>query len=132
MLFFKLLCFLWAAIGIISRLFMYIMGEQWKTWEMNKAYKAKKPWYINLIALISYIIVIYSWYNVFALQVAYSWIIACLVTLTTVKVSILLLNYDGFRSFASTTLNDKKKMLQLNVGVLVFSVVLIGMGIFLY
>lgn len=130
--YFSLLCFGWASIGIISRMFMYIMGDQWKEWEMDKAYKAEKPWYINIIGVLGYAIVIYSWYNVIALDVEYSWIISLLVTLTTVKISVLLFNYDGFRQFAITTLKNKRKMMRLNISVVILSTILIGMGLFLY
>lgn len=130
--YFKILCFLWAFIGIVSRVAMHIMGERWKEWEMDKAYKAIKPWYINALGIFGYAIVIFSWYNVVVLDISYAWVISLLVTLTTVKISILLFNYEGFRKFAIATLKDKSKMLQLNMGVIMLSIILIGMGVFLY
>ncbi len=130
--YFSVVCFIWAAIGIGSRVIMGIMGERWKTWELNSAYAQKRPKAILIIAVLCLGLVGVTWYRVFKTDVPYSWVIAALVSLTTVKVGHLLFNYDGFRRFASETLNDKSKMLRLNIGVVVYSALLIGMGIWLY
>lgn len=130
--YFKALCFIWALIGIGSRIIMHFMGEKWNDWELGSAYKSKKPWFINFIAIIGIMVVIYSWYNVFALNIKLSWIISFLVTSTTLKVSVLLFKYDEFRKFAVITLNDKTKMRALNLAVLILSSVLVLMGLYLY
>lgn len=130
--YFKAICLVWAIIGIGSRIIMGVMGEKWAKWELNSAYKAEKPKLINALGVIAYGVVIYTWILVFKLDVAYSWVIATLMTLTVVKVSTILFNYKAFRSFAVKTLNDSKKMMLLNISVLIFSIVLIAMGIFLY
>lgn len=130
--YFSILCFVWALIGITSRIIMGIMGEKWKEWELNSAYPSKKPKILNILGIVGYLIVIFTWYMVFISNIKYSWIIAALVSVTVIKISILLFSYKAFRKFASKMLNDKKKMFQLNLGVIVYSVLLIFMGIFLY
>ncbi len=47
--YFKFLCFFWAAIGIVSRIAMVVMGKKWNTWETEKAY-AKKKTYLGLFS----------------------------------------------------------------------------------
>lgn len=47
--YFKLLSFVWAFIGIVSRIIMG--GSKWKEWELGSAYKKKKPMIINIIAI---------------------------------------------------------------------------------
>lgn len=130
--YFQIVCFLWAALGIGSRLAMAIMGKRWKEWELNSAYKDTKPIWIYVVGVLGYLIVGYTWYQVIVSNIKFSWIIALLITSTVFKISTLLFNYQTFRRFAIMMLNDRKKMSLLNVSVLVLSTTLILMGVFLY
>lgn len=130
--YFSILCFIWAFIGITSRFLIVYLGERWNKWELNNAYSKEKPKWIYIISLISVFLVIYTWYQVFITEVRYSWVIATLISLTLIKVSALIFNYDKFRAFAIEVLNNKSKLQQLNIGVLFFSIICIGMGLFLY
>ncbi len=111
---------------------MSIMGSRWKEWELNNAYTVNKSKWIYIVALIAYFLVGYTWYKHFTTHVNYSWIISALSSVTIVKISTIIFNYEGFRKFASNILNDKNKMFKLNVSVVIFSVILIFMGIYLY
>lgn len=108
------------------------MGEKWNNWELNSAYASEKTKILNVICAVGYLIVIFTWYMVIVSKIEYSWIIAALVSVTVIKISVVLFNYKAFRSFVSNMLNDKRKMFQLNLGVLIYSIILIFMGIFLY
>jgi len=130
--YFSVLCFIWAGIGIISRIAMGKMGRNWAEWEMNKVYKEDKPSFITFIGILGYVIVIVTWIMVFITDIQYSWIIAVLITLTLFKITKLLFNYEQFREFLVKTLKDKKKMYQLNTSVIILSIILVSMGIFLY
>ncbi len=130
--YFSIICFVWAAIGILSRIGMAVMGERWNKWEMENAYKKEKPKMLNVVGVFGYILVIVTWVLVFTMDVKLSWIIAALMTLTVVKVSAMLFNYEAFRTFVDNTLNDKKKMIYLNIAVIVLAIALILMGLFLY
>lgn len=130
--YFQLLCFAWALIGIGSRIAMGLMGSKWNEWELNSAYKEEKPKMLNIIGILGLIVVAYTWYQVIQLNIPFSWILAVLVSFTVLKISAILFNYSAFRSFVSKTLNDRKKMLYLNSGVILFSLVMILMGVFLY
>ncbi len=92
----------------------------------------KRPIWVYLVSTLGILLVIYTWYAVFISKISYSWIIAIFVSLTALKVLMLLFRYLKFRGFVNRILRDPKKMLHLNVGVLIFSLILIIMGIFLY
>lgn len=130
--YFSILCFCWAAVGVGSRIVMALMGPKWKIWELNNAYAEKRPAGINIIIILGVLLVIFTWYKVFVSDVKLGWIIAAMVTLTTVKLGSLIFNYEGFRRFASQMLNSKTKMMFLNLGVIVYSIILVTMGLFLY
>jgi len=130
--YFKIICFIWASIGIISRIIMAIMGPKWKAWELNSAYAPKKPMVINLIGLFGYLLVIFTWYKFFTTQIRFSWIIATLLSLTVIKISTIIFNYTAFRKFAVETLNNEKKMFLLNIGVIIYSITLVSIGVLLY
>ena len=108
------------------------MGEKWKEWELNSAYKAKRPIAISFLLAIGISVVIYTWVQVILTDVPLSWIIALLVSMVVIKIGTLIFNYDGFRKFAAETLNSKKKMMTLNAGVILYSLALVLIGLFLY
>lgn len=130
--YFRYLCYGWAAIGIITRILMVGFGDKWNEWEMKSAYSESKPRWIYVVALLGLILVGYTWYMVFTTNVDYSWIIALLVSLTLIKITNLIFNYDKFRKFASTVLNDPKKKMQLTISVFIMSIVFILLGYNLY
>jgi len=111
---------------------MIILGDKWNKWEMEHAYKRKKPLWIHGACGFGFAVVVYTWYQVFNLEIAHSWIIAAITSLTLVKISILLFNYDKFRKFASKTLNDSKKKMKLNISVFIMSAIFIVLGVFVY
>ena len=126
------LCFFWAAIGIGSRVAMAVMGERWRAWELGSAYTARKPRWLYGVGLAGVALLVLTWALVFTTDVPHSWIIAMLVSLTGIKLYAILFRYDEFRAFVARTLADRGQMALLNAGVLVFSGVLIGMGVWLY
>jgi len=107
-------------------------GDKWNKWEMNNAYKEKKPKWIYLVSGLGFFLSAFTWYKVFTTDVKYSWVIAILISLPLVKISALLFRYDEFRKFAEETLNDPKKKMKLTISVLLMSVIFIVMGIVLY
>lgn len=132
MLYFKILCFVWAIIGIGSRFFMYTLKENWNSWEQNEAYKEKRPLWVIIVAVLGIALIIITWTVYIVYNVKYGWILSLLMTLTIVKISNLLFRYDKFREFLKNILPDKKRMKQLNISVIILSIVLILMGLFLY
>jgi len=130
--YFSCLCFAWSIVGIVTRILMTVYGEKWNKWEMDHAYKEEKPKWIYFLSLGGVFLVLFTWYQVFILTIEYSWIIASILSLTLIKISALLFNYEKFRKFASETLNDPKKRIKLNVSVFIVSMLMILLGIFVY
>ena len=130
--YFSYLCFVWAIIGIVTRILMMVYGDRWSKWEMNHAYKKEKPKWVYLVSILGVALVLLTWYQVFSLSIEYSWVIALLLSLTLVKISALLFNYQKFRIFASEILNNPKKKLKLNISVFIVSIIMIVLGVFVY
>ncbi len=130
--YFSILCFVWAFVGILSRILIVFLGDKWTKWELDKAYSQKKPKWIYAVAILSLAIIGFTWYQVIVSGVQFSWIIAALLSLTLIKVYTIILNYERFREFAKYILNDRKKLRQLKIIVTILSIIFILMGIFLY
>jgi len=126
------MCFLWAGIGIVSRVAMAIMGEQWAVWEESQAYKEERPAWVLVVSVVGYLLVALTWMVYLTQSIPYGWVLALMMTSTAVKISILLFNYSAFRVFMKESLRDKKRMMVINASVVVLSAVLIWMGVFLY
>jgi hypothetical protein len=130
--FFNITCFVYAGFTLMTRLPIIFFQDEWNQWELNKAYRKEKPAWINIAAIFSVLFVLFSWYKAWSSNIEYGWILAVLLSITLIKISQLFFNYDQFREFAATTLYNKDKMLVINLGVFVFAIVLILMGIYLY
>ena len=123
---------MWAAVGIGSRIAMAMMGKRWAEWEETQAYRETRPSWVVAVALFGYGLVALTWYVALSQQIPYGWVLALLVTSTTVKVSVLLFNYAAFRDFLQTSLRSRSRMAIINGSVLMLSAVLLWMGLFLY
>lgn len=132
MLFFKILCFVWAAVGIGSRIAMLAMKDKWNAWEINSAYSEKRPAWVIAVAIIGLTLIGITWAVYLINDIAYGWILSVFVTLTFIKIVALIFNYDKFREFAKNMLGNKGKMMILNIAVIKICVILILLGIFLY
>jgi len=129
--YFQLLCFFWAVLGIGSRILMRVLGARWKTWELENAYSKQKPKWLYVVGVFGLILIGYTWFAVVTMEVPYSWIIAVFVSLTAIKIYLLMFQYDQFRAFVTLMLNDEKKMMMLNIAVLLFSMACVAMAVFL-
>lgn len=132
MLFFKIICFFWACVGIISRIAMAVMKDKWAIWEQTHAYREKRPAWVVLVGVVGILLIVAVWAVYIIFSVPYGWILGGLLTLTIFKIVTLMFNYSKFREFLKNTLVDKEKMLRLNVAVIILSVGLVCMGLFLY
>ncbi len=130
--YFSILSISWALVGILTRILMTIFGERWNKWEMTKAYKEERPRWVVAVSLLGVLLVGYTWYQVMVSDLAYTWIIALLLTVTLVKIGALLFRYDAFRAFARDVLGNPAKKRQLTLSVFLISLVMLWMGFFLY
>lgn len=130
--YFAIVSFVWAGIGIATRILMVAYGERWNRWEMTHAYAVQRPRWVVFIAGAGIVFIAFTWYKVFTTDVNHSWILAALVSLTSIKLSVLLFQYEKFRAFASDILNNKHKKMKLTVSVALMAIVLLVMGLRLY
>ncbi|WKN41234.1 hypothetical protein [Tunicatimonas pelagia] len=127
--YFAVICFAWAVIGIITRIIIAYLGRRWNEWEEHEAYTQKKPAWLYFVAFAAVILVGYTWYMVFVSDVRASWLIALLLTLILIKVSAQMLNYQKFRAYVARVMNDPKLFQRINIGVAIYSLVLVALGI---
>ncbi|MGM0432377.1 MAG: hypothetical protein ACQEQU_06665 [Spirochaetota bacterium] len=132
MSFFAGVCYIWALVGIGSRIAMGVMGNRWKTWEVENAYSEGRPAWVSVVAVLGIGLIAFTWFKVFTSDVAHGWILAVLISLTGIKAVMFIFKYNQFREFVIKVLQDRKRFMTLNVVVVAFSAVLILMGIFLY
>ncbi len=111
---------------------MIRLGHKWNEWELEKIYSEEKRIWVYFAGVAAAFLVGLTWFKVFTTDIRLGWIIALLISLMLIKIFTLLFHYEKFRQFAKAMLNDKHKLMQLNVGVIVFSVIFILMGLFLY
>ncbi|WP_202710739.1 hypothetical protein [Sporosalibacterium faouarense] len=115
------------------RLLIHLIPEKWSNFELNKAYSEEKPKWIWGVGIFSIFIVIVTWYKEITTEVHLSIILSILITLTLIKVSQILFNYNKFRSFVTKALvEDRRIITQISIGTTILGIILILLGIFLY
>ncbi len=128
--YFAFVCFLWAFIGLSTRIMMLKMGQQWKDWEVNTAYAEKKPKFLSFLHIVVILFIAYTWYMVYATNIPWSWVIALLLSSVMVKALIQVYKYDQFREFVKKAMSDKKLFRAINTLVTLLSFALIALGVF--
>ena len=124
------ICFVWAIIGLLSRVVIAGMGERWKEWETNAAYTEKQPKWLYAVDVCALLFVGFTWYMVFTTNVFLSWVIAALLTLILVKALFQMYKYNEFRAFVVRILQNQKQFTRIYITGLAFSIVLIALGFF--
>ncbi|MBU7029366.1 MAG: hypothetical protein HXS48_20690 [Theionarchaea archaeon] len=112
---------------------IHLLGEKWTTFELNRAYTEKQPLWVWIVGTLGIFLVIITWYMYFTTYVKYSSIIMLIITLTMVKVSQVLFNYERFREFAvRITTEDTSALSAMNFATAIGGVILVLLGIFVY
>mgnify|MGYP006280250261 CR=1 FL=1 len=83
--YFSYLCFFGAIIGLISRFIIFRMGKSGKVGIRKSLYR-KKPFWIYAAAVFGILLIVYTWIKVFTTEIKYSWLIALLFSLTSIKI----------------------------------------------
>jgi len=131
--YFKIFSIVWGIVMICVRVLIHLMPEKWNKFELNKAYSEKKPKWVWAVGIFSIIIVLITWYKEITTEVSLSIIISILLTLTLIKVSQVLFNYDKFRSFVIKALvEDRSIITKINIATTILGIILILLGVFLY
>ncbi|HKL76212.1 MAG TPA: hypothetical protein VJ881_09115 [Halanaerobiales bacterium] len=131
--YFKIFSIVWGVIMIGLRLLIHIIPEKWSDFELNKAYSEKKPKWIWAVSILAIFLVATTWYKEITTEVDLSMILTILVTLTLIKVSQIIFNYNSFRKFVKKALvEDRRIIAKINIASTILGIILILLGIFVY
>ena len=70
--YFSILCFFWAVVGLVSRIFIIKLGEKWNKWELDKAYTEEKPKWIYFLGVFGVGLVLLTWYQVITTDISFN------------------------------------------------------------
>jgi len=131
--YFQVLSFVFGAALILTRGAIHLFPERWNKFELNKAYTEKQPRWVWIVALFGLLLLAFTWYMHFTAGVPNSLVITLVLTLTLVKTSQVLFNYNSFRQFVVRVLTrDRKTLAVINIAALGLGIGLILIGVFLY
>lgn len=127
--YFSVLCFAWAGIGLITRVLIVVLGPRWNQWELARAYPpGARPTWVTAVCVVGILLVLWTWTMVWRGAVPNSWIAAALLTLTLLKIGLVLLDYKKFRGLARRVLTERLLLERMHLAVLVLSVLLCLLG----
>jgi hypothetical protein len=127
------LCYVFGAIMILTRPAMHLFPKRWNEFELKTAYTETQPKWVWGVALAGLLLLAYTWYRHLTGDVPNSLVITLILSLTLIKTSQILFNYEKFRSFVVEVLTkDRKKLKVINTAVLIMGIAVFSMGYFLY
>lgn len=118
---------------ILTRPLIHLFPQRWADFEMNRVYTHRQPLWVWLAGVFGLGLVAFTWYRHFTQGVPYSIVVTLILSLTLIKVSQVLFNYQQFRAFAERVLNRERStmnLISLVTGLL--GLALIGLGIWVY
>lgn len=118
---------------ILTRPLIHLFPQRWAEFEMNRVYTRRQPAWVWLVGVLGLGLVGFTWYWHFTRPVPYSVVVTLILSLTLIKLSQVLFNYQQFRAFAGRVLQRERRTLNfisLVTGML--GLALIGMGIWGY
>ncbi len=131
--YFQVLSIAFGLVLILTRPAIQFFPKQWNAFELNTAYTEKQPRWVWYVGLFGFGLVVFTWYKHFTAGIPYSIVITLLLTLTLIKMSQVLFNYQQFRAFVVRVLEkDRKTLALINLFALVLGVGCLLIGIFLY
>jgi hypothetical protein len=131
--YFQAVCFIFGGLILLTRPIMHLFPKKWNDFELNTAYTEKQPAWVWVVAGIGILLVGFTWYQHITTDVPNSLVITLILSLTLVKISQVLFNYEMFRKFAVRVLTkDRKILTAINFVVIFLGVAVISMGFLLY
>lgn len=131
--YFQILGIVFGLIALLKPFYMHILP-----WDENKyiskAYKEKRPVWLVIVGIAGILLVAFTWYQHFALNIPYSIILTILFSLTAVKALMLIFDYKRFQSWVSGMLKKDKgrKIVVIDVLVGVFGAAVVAASIIFY
>ncbi|MEW6505762.1 MAG: hypothetical protein AB1457_17520 [Chloroflexota bacterium] len=118
---------------ILTRPLIHLFPRRWADFEMNQVYTRRQPVWVWLVGAFGLGLVGWTWYIHFTRPVPYSIVVTLIVSLTLIKLSQVLFNYQQFRTFADRVLHRERRTMNLiSLATGLLGLMLIGMGIWIY
>ncbi len=131
--YFQILSIAFGLLLILTRPAIQFFPKQWNAFELNTAYTEKQPRWVWVVGLFGLGLVALTWYKHFTAGVPYSIVITLLLSLTLIKMSQVLFNYEQFRVFVVRVLEkDRKTLVLINIFALILGIISLLLGFLLY
>lgn len=118
---------------ILTRPLIHLFPQRWADFEMDRVYTRRQPIWVWLAGGFGLGLVAFTWYRHFTHGVPYSIVVTLIISLTLVKLSQVLFNYQQFRAFAERVLKRERTTMNLiSIATALLGLVLMSMGIWLY
>ena len=118
---------------ILTRPLIHLFPQRWADFEMDRVYTRRQPIWVWLAGGFGLGLVAFTWYRHFTHGVPYSIVVTLIISLTLVKLSQVLFNYQQFRAFAERVLKRERTTMNLiSIATALLGLVLVSMGIWLY
>jgi hypothetical protein len=129
--YFQILAIAFGSLLILTRPMFYLFPQRWAHIEMTHIYTEQRPAWVWPVAAFGLALVALTWVQYVRLDVRGSLIVAIVLTLTLIKTSQVLFNYQSFRAWAGRVLTSERRTLNLiSVASAALGVALILLGLF--
>lgn len=131
--YFQILGIVFGIVALLKPFYMHILP-----WDENKyiskAYKEKRPKWLVIVGIVGILLVGFTWYQHFSLNIPYSIILTILFSLTAVKALVLVFDYKRFQSWVSGMLKKDKgrKIVVIDIIVGIFGALVVPASIIFY
>ena len=131
---FRWIALIWGIVAILTKpVFFTILGNQWRSLLINKAYReGKRPNWIIWVSIPLIFLIVFTWWRVAVEPVPLSWILAAVMSLSAVKLVTLLFDYNRFQNWVKSVLEDKQKERGMVIAVTISGMVLIVLAFWIY
>jgi hypothetical protein len=130
---FKVLSFILAAMSFVKLGFGLAMGDRFYDWARKEYGRNKPSSLITTLFVLTFLLVVVTWYATFAHYVPYGWILTALFTLIAVYLVVILACWKSIapRLVRMIAKFEKKRGLWYAIGA-IWGVIFLLMGIFVY
>lgn len=131
--YFKVLGIIFGLLALLKPVYMHVIP-----WDENKfiekAYAENRPSWILPVAVVGLMLVAFTWYKHFALDVPYSIVLTIIFSITAIKALALIFNYKRFYEWVTSMLNKDKgrDIVLVDIGAGLFGLVVVLLAVFIY
>jgi hypothetical protein len=133
MSYFKILGIVFGLAAMLKPVYMHLIP-----WDENKfiarAYTKERPKWIVPVAVLGLLLVAFTWYKELTTDVAWSMVITIIFSLTAIKATIFIFNYEKFQKWVAGMIAEKqgKKIVWIDIVAGIFGAIVIAASIMLY